>query len=313
MKQMYFTVFVGLFFLTNGCKKEDEPIIKKYPVIVWENPADITFGTLLDERQMNATTDVPGSFVYNPGIGTRLNIGDSQELVVDFTPDDTVYYNTASKKVTINVKPLSTVTDQDGNVYHTVMIGTQLWMLENLKTTKYRNGDNIPNITDNTEWFNYRSGAYCDYNNDRANSDKYGRLYNWFAVNDSRKITPKGWHVATANDWETLISHLRETYMPDAMLVMALAAQTDWKSSTYKYTIGYDLSKNNGSGFTALPGGYRGYEGYFTNIGMWTGWWSSTESSESSAYYWKLINSLQNVLDEKYTKDGGYSVRCVLD
>ena len=90
-----------------------------------------------------------------------------------------------------------TVKDIDGNVYHTVTIGTQIWMVENLKTTKYRNGDGIPNVTDNTQWGNLTTWAYCNYNNDAANGTKYGKLYNWYAVNDSRNIAPTGWHVPT--------------------------------------------------------------------------------------------------------------------
>ena len=102
----------------------------------------------------------------------------------------------------------STVTDIDGNVYQTVTIGTQEWMAENLKVTHYRNGDPIQLVTDDSSWSNLSTGAYCDYDNDGDNVAVYGRLYNWFAVNDSRAIAPAGWHVATAADWQTLIDIL---------------------------------------------------------------------------------------------------------
>jgi uncharacterized protein (TIGR02145 family) len=101
-----------------------------------------------------------------------------------------------------------TVTDYDGNFYRTVRIGDQCWMMDNLKVTHYRNGDPIPNVTDAGEWNNLSTGAYCDYNNDPANADAYGRLYNFCAVYDSRNIAPEGWHVATDEEWQTLVDFL---------------------------------------------------------------------------------------------------------
>ena len=96
------------------------------------------------------------------------------------------------------------VTDVDGNRYTTVKIGTQVWMVENLKVTRYRNGDPIPNVTDNNSWNVLTTDAYCNYNNDTANVSAYGRLYNWYAVNDNRKIAPTGWHVPSDEEWATL-------------------------------------------------------------------------------------------------------------
>ena len=93
------------------------------------------------------------------------------------------------------------VTDFEGNVYHTITIGSQVWMVENLKTKKYSNGDPIPNVVGSTAWTNLKSGAYCDYDNNASNSAVYGRLYNWYAVNDSRNIAPAGWHVPISTEW----------------------------------------------------------------------------------------------------------------
>ena len=97
-----------------------------------------------------------------------------------------------------------TVIDVDGNVYDTVVIGTQVWLAQNLKVTHYRNGDPIDSLDDNTEWCNTTSGAYCNYNNDPNNAPAYGRLYNWYATSDSREIAPEGWHVATDAEWAAL-------------------------------------------------------------------------------------------------------------
>lgn len=111
-------------------------------------------------------------------------------------------------------KKVETVTDFDGNIYHVVTIGTQDWLIENLKVTHYRTGDAIPNVTGNTQWGNLTTGAYCDYDNSVGNGTTYGRLYNWFAVNDSRKIAPTGWHVSSDAEWTVLTTYLGGEVMP---------------------------------------------------------------------------------------------------
>jgi uncharacterized protein (TIGR02145 family) len=100
------------------------------------------------------------------------------------------------------------VTDIDGNVYQTVTIGAQVWMAENLKVTHYRNGDPIPNVTDTAAWEGLSTGAYCEYDNDINNVATYGRLYNWYAVDDSRGLAPEGWHVPSDDEWKQLEMYL---------------------------------------------------------------------------------------------------------
>ena len=100
-----------------------------------------------------------------------------------------------------------TATDIDGNVYHTVTIGTQIWMVENLKTTRYNDGSPIPFVTDSSSWSNLTTPGYCWYNNDTTNKNTYGALYNWFAVNTG-KLAPTGWHVPTDDEWTTLTTYL---------------------------------------------------------------------------------------------------------
>ena len=109
-----------------------------------------------------------------------------------------------------NVKSFKTcdVSDGNGNYYHTVTIGTQVWMVENLKATNYRNGDPIPNVRDNNDWMNITSDAFCDYDNDTSNAKIYGHLYNWYAVTDSRNIAPFGWHIASNEEWTELSDFL---------------------------------------------------------------------------------------------------------
>jgi len=213
-----------------------------------------------------------------------------------------------------------TMTDKDGNAYKTISIGTQTWMAENLKTTKYRTGESITNVTDNTTWANATTGTWCYYNNDATYNTKYGKLYNWYAVVDTRNIAPVGWHVATYVEWTTLINYLiANGYNYDGTttgykIAKALAATTDWTTYTGVGTIGNNLSLNNSSGFSAVPGGCRYYgDGTFYYLGSYGYWWTATDSSTSFAGYWGLSYGSSGVNGSTNSKLDGCSVRCVKD
>jgi uncharacterized protein (TIGR02145 family) len=208
-----------------------------------------------------------------------------------------------------------TVVDRDGNVYHTVKIGTQIWMIENLKVTHYRNGNIIPNIADNTNWKNLTTGAYCNYNNDTNKAMIYGRLYNWYAVTDSRNICPRGWHVPNDTEWTTLTTYVGENV---AGTKLKAKGTTHCENSP-------DTWATNESGFTALPGGHR-TEYEFSNIGYGGNWWSSTECiliDNKSGYDNKAIYCCafsrymlchySDVTKGCNKKTLGFSVRCVKD
>lgn len=196
-----------------------------------------------------------------------------------------------------------TVTDIDGNVYHTVTIGAQIWMIENLKVTHYRNGDAIPNVTDNAQWSNLTTGAYCNYNNDANNAATYGRLYNWYAVNDIRKIAPQGWHVPGDAEWQILIDYLGGSAVASGK--MRETGTTHWHSP--------NTGATNESVFSALPGGHRIYNGTFDNIGEGTYFWSSTEIHSERAWDRGLYYSTLDVNRDDGPKRNGFSVRCVRD
>ncbi len=293
-----------LLALTSSCKKDESPqSSKKEPIITWANPADISFGTLLSASQLNATADVPGTFVYTPAIGTKLNVGANQNLKVDFSPTDAATYNTANKTVKINVIISTTVTDIDGNVYHTISIGTQVWMVENLKTTKYRNGDPIPNVTDGSTWLNNTTGAYCNYDNVLNNATLCGRLYNWYSVNDTRNICPSGWHVSTDAEWTVLTTFLGGENIAGGKLKET--GNTHWQNP--------NTGATNESGFTALPGGYRLGNGSFYDIGNYSSWWSSSEYSTFFAWF-RYVRFDAGIIGIQYdAKISGNSVRCVED
>lgn len=217
---------------------------------------------------------------------------------------------------TIEPAPSGTVTDIEGNVYNTLTIGTQVWMIENLKTTKYRNGNPIPNVTSYDEWFHLRTGAYCNYNNDVAIGAKYGKLFNWYAVNDSRNIAPVGWHVPSDEELTTLENYVDYHLGNSISVAKAHAAKTDWHSSPSDGAIGNDLTNNNSSGFSALPGGYRtDYGVSFYSVGSDGYWWSSTEYKEDKHRAWIRIMgcSRKDIMRTTHDKLYGFSVRCIKD
>ena len=197
-----------------------------------------------------------------------------------------------------------TVTDIDGNVYQTILIGDQEWMMENLKVTHYRNGEPISNLTNNNDWTNTTSGAYCYYNNDPDNADTYGALYNWYAVDDSRNIAPTGWHVPTDDDWQELIDYLGGSGVAGGK--MKETGTTHWNIP--------NTGATNESGFTALPGGCRGSSlGNFSNIGDSAFFWSSTESNSNGAWDRLLYYHYSGVNRYNNSKNYGFSIRCLRD
>jgi len=197
------------------------------------------------------------------------------------------------------------VTDIDGNVYKSVVIGTQTWMSENLKVLHYRNGDIIPNIADSIEWNNLATGAYCYYNNDPINYNVYGSLYNWYAVKDSRNIAPIGWHVPTNAEWLILTNYLGGESLAGGKL----------KETGTSHWISPNTGADNSSGFTGLPGGYRiGDVVTFGQIGEQGGWWSSSEGSNiQDGLFLSIMTSFKFANSYGNPKRFGYSVRCVKD
>jgi uncharacterized protein (TIGR02145 family) len=211
------------------------------------------------------------------------------------------------------------VTDADGNVYQSVRLGKQVWTVENLKTTKYNDGSAIPNVTNYLYWDDLTTDAYCYYVNNAVNKVKYGALYNWYAVNTG-KLAPEGWRVPTDAEWDTLQNYLiANGYNWDGKTIgnkiaKSMAAQTDWITCTYPGSIGNDLSKNNASGFSALPGGCRDYDGYFASISLQAYWWSATEIDTLRACYRSLkFNYVELFLDDFNYKVHGFSVRLLRD
>ena len=208
-----------------------------------------------------------------------------------------------------------TVTDIDGNVYQTVTIGTQVWMKENLRVTHYRNGDPIPEVTDNTEWASLTTGACCEYNNEVHKAPTYGRLYNWYAIDDSRNIAPEGWHVATDEEWKQLEMHLGMSQADaDGTGLRGTDEGGKLKETGTAHWIDPNTGATNESGFTALPGGYRNYLGDYAHMGFWSPIWTSSENISNEPWHRNLSHtSSQAIRSYTLAKENGLSVRCVKD
>jgi uncharacterized protein (TIGR02145 family) len=199
-----------------------------------------------------------------------------------------------------------TMTDQDGNCYRTIQIGKQVWMAENLRTSRFRNGVPIPVITDSLAWYACRTSACCTYFNttDSVHNATYGRLYNWYAVNDSNLLAPPGWHVPSSSEWDTLVAFLGG--VEASVNKLKEQGKTHWLSTQ---------AAGNGSGFTALPGGCRAGYCYYYGIEYWGFWWSSTsyDMEPNLAWYRSLSTPPDSISPWVMFKYNGYSVRCVKD
>ncbi|ACF45491.1 hypothetical protein CR161_09910 [Prosthecochloris sp. ZM] len=180
-----------------------------------------------------------------------------------------------------------------------VRIGDQVWMAKNLDVVRYRNGDLIVQVQDPSEWEQLESGAWCYYDNSSVNGAIYGKLYNWYAVNDPRGLAPEGWRVASDSDWQELIMQLGGEKAAGSYLKSA----EGWASP--------NVGALNTSHFTALPSGYRSSNGSFRLLGSSAVYWSATQSNEYSALSRELFNSYSAVYANSSAKTRGFAVRCL--
>lgn len=214
------------------------------------------------------------------------------------------------------------ITDIDGNTYQTAKIGNQIWMAENLIVTHYRNGDAIPNVTSKTEWKNLLIGALCNCDNDEIHVATYGRLYNWYAVNDSRNVAPEGWHVPSDEEWKELEMYLGMSQSEtDTAGWRGTNEGGKLKEKGRNHWRNPNTGSTNESGFSALPGGYRDADGSFGNLfgynfsytGFLACFWTSTECNSDQAWYRALSNDHSGISRSRSRKKYGYSIRCVRD
>lgn len=211
--------------------------------------------------------------------------------------------------------------NQSGNIIKAVKIGTQIWMTENLNVDHFRNGDEIPEAKTKIAWkkaLSKKQAAWCYFNNDPANGAKYGKLYNWYAVNDPRGLAPMGWHIPNHKDWETLVGFLGGPEIAG----IKLKSKIGWK----------EKNGNNESGFSAFPGGFLTTLGrdrlrvklkkgakddspFFSGFGEMVYWWSKEFNPKHENSVWILyLNHWSDRADlDSYEFDSGLPVRCVKD
>jgi uncharacterized protein (TIGR02145 family) len=242
-------------------------------------------------------------------------------LLLIYTSISIVNYSCESEQINGSkpdeIDPLI-ITDIEGNEYHTVRIGTQLWTLEDLRTTKYKDGTQIQQVTDDTGWKYNTIGAYCSYYNkmDIDTIRKYGLFYNWYAVHTG-KLAPEGWHVPSIDEWYILRDYLIakgfnwDSTFKINKIAKAIASQNDWKFCDTIGTIGNNRSTNNKSGFSALPSGSRYISGTFGNRGLMCHWWSTTPTFASNIFTIFLTYRGDSMVVHRVQKNKGFVVRIV--
>ena len=254
-------------------------------VITWE-------GVLPDEKvkiEYSTNNGVDWITIANNATGLSYN------WRVPKTPS-----NQCLARVTANAKYLL-----DSNE---IQICNQIWMSRNLDVDHYQNGDSIPEVTDPKAWRALTTGAWCYYDNDPANGEIYGKLYNWHAVNDPRGLAPQGWHVPSDAEWTEL-----ETCLGGPKVAGGKLKSTGTKEAGNGLWESPNTGANNESSFSALPGGNRYGNGTFYDVGYYGYWWSSTEFNTTSAWYRYLLCSYADIFRSDYYEESGFSVRCVRD
>jgi uncharacterized protein (TIGR02145 family) len=211
------------------------------------------------------------------------------------------------------------VYDPDGNVYNTVLIGSQCWMKENLKTTTYSNGTSIPNVTDINEWSSLVSGAFVWYSHDISWKDSYGALYNWYVTNDSTGVCPTGWHVPGDDEWSIMTDFIGGIDAPHGNMLKScrqMNSSLGGNCNTNDHPRWNYHSTHYGTddyGFSAFPGGYRNNAGPFFGMGISGYFWSSSECTSAGAWVRNLNICYGDIQVCSNLKQNGYSIRCLRD
>lgn len=321
---LFMSLFIiSVILLVHGCKKGDPPEVTTVEVSEITANTAISGGNIISDGGCDITEKgVCWNTGGNPTItDSKTNNGKgSGSFISNLSGLEpaTSYYVRAyatngagtayGEEIVFNTK----VADADGNLYNTVKIGTQVWMAENLKTTKYNDNSQIPLVTDNTEWTTLTTDAYCWAANDEAQyKDLYGALYNWYAVGTG-KLCPTGWHVPTDADFKTLEMSLG--------LTQAQADATEWRGTDQgkqmKNTTGWNTEENgtNTSGFSALPSGYRYYgTGETYGLRLICYFWTATYIDQALSMYRRLEGNNDGIYRSGTHKQAGKSVRCVKD
>jgi uncharacterized protein (TIGR02145 family) len=306
----------GFAAIILSCKKINIPTVKTVSVSGITSTTAISGGNIINNGGGDVTArDVCWSTTQNPttALNKTTDGSGNGSFISNITglSDGTIYYirayatNSEGTSYGEEISFITSITDFDGNLYQTVKIGTQVWMEENLRSTKYRYGLAIPNVTNLTDWANASAGEYCWYDNDIANKSIYGALYNWYAVSTGN-LCPIGWSVPTDAEWTTLITYLGGETVAGGKIKEA--GLTHWASP--------NTGATNESGFTALPGACRftgtalDPEG-FAGIKSGGVWWSASEDDATTSWARSVIFNDIKSIKGNMLKNIGNSVRCI--
>ena len=318
-------IMAWIFILSTGCNKKDEnnnpgsssqiPFVTTNVISKISQVAASSGGNITLQGSSSVTVrGVCWSTYKNPttscthttdGSGTGSFTSNLTGLTANTTYYVRAYATNSSgtgygNQISFTTSP-ATVSDIDGNTYHTLTLGSQEWMVENLKTTRYNDGTSIPLVADNTEWNNLNTPACCWWNNDpSASQNIYGAMYNGFAVKND-KLCPSGWHVPSDAEWTIFTDMLGGDYLAGGKM----------KESGLIHWLSPNTGADNSSGFTALPGGYRYNNGVFCGIGAFSEFWSATEDTSGNVWGRVLANDKTEVGRGTWEKNVGISVRCV--
>lgn len=317
MKNIVITSFAScLVFLASCSKKHDNPVIpKEIPVL---NTSPVTLigvtsastggnitndgGSAVTTRGMVWSTASNPSTTLNTKCADGIGTGNFTSNIIGLTFNTTYYVRAyATNGVGTAYGNEISFKTADATSATNVAIGNQVWKTKNLDVSTYRNGDVIPQITDMAAWAALKTGAWCYYNNDSSNNTIYGKLYNWYAINDVRGLAPMGWHIPSKEEWAGLIFFLGG----DSLAGGKMKATTLWNSP--------NTGATNTSGFTGFPGGYRKEYGAFDFAGTSGYWWFSKEHDSISAVERSLGFDYVDCYIYFYDKRYGISVRCIQD
>ena len=282
-------VFVAIGLLTLvGCDKDDDTDIKTTDNQTVNN-TQTNSNNSSDDSSTDTDSDDGTTDISSDDDGTDNDLGDE---TTDSDSDDETIDTTST---TASVEYGEGATDIDGNIYESVIIGDQEWMVQNLRTTEYSDGTPITNVTGDSQWKNLITGAWCYYDNDSKYDTTYGKLYNWYAV-ETGKLCPTGWYVPTDAEWTVLADYLSSNG----------SSGTDLKS-----TSGWEASKNgtDNYGWKAFPGGFRRIYSEFEDIGNFAFWWASNATSMGDGWGVSLEYNDMNKVEEDKVR--GHSVRCL--
>jgi len=274
-------------------------------------------GTILCQRKGNETANLEqengNTFYLN---GARISTTTSMVKTMQYSDGELLFIKafSASFSSVITLVPTSNAlinipffdcTDGDGNHYSTVKIGDQVWMAENLKTTRFLNGDTIPNMANGFQWATADSSGYCNHSNNPENATTYGRLYNWYSVIDNRNLAPAGWHIPTSTEWQTLVDGNGGKYLAGGKL----------KETGNMHWVSPNSGASNALGFSALPGGNRNDLANFYNKGINGFWWTQTEITGAGSFgvHFSMYTNTPYCEHANADKHMGFALRCVKD